>query len=138
MGITSTEIEQRLDLIEARLAKLEAAPVKTSGGEVADDSELDSQYGNPVVRKDPPRWKGESYAGQTYSACPAAYLESLAGFLDWAADKDEQKLDDAQAQKYARYKRTDAKRARGWIARIKAGYKPPVSAAPVYDEEAPF
>ncbi len=136
MGITSSEIESRLDLletclnrVEARLAKLEAVlPAFTTGGGgagAADDADLDGQYGNPVVRKDPPRWKGESYAGQTYSVCPAAYLESLAGFLDWAADKDEQKLDDPQAQKYAKYKRIDARRARGWIARIKA-------------EEAPF
>jgi len=94
------------------------APPPTGGGEVADDADLDSQYGNPTVRKDPPRWTGQSCAGMAFSDCPADYLESLAGFLDWCAAKSDEKNEMANNGKpRSSYLRRDAARARGWARR---------------------
>lgn len=114
----------QLDRIEAKLDQLLAAKSAArpaSFGGVAPASDLDGEWGNPEVRKDPPRWDGPSFAGRKYSECPADFLESLAGFLDWAAGKDEE-TGDAQKLKYAGYKRKDAARARGWAARVLAGH----------------
>lgn len=119
-------INIKLDSIKAKMDALAAQPRPASAapsGEVASDSDLDGQFGNPEIRKDPPRWKGESYAGQHYSAAPAEYLESLAGFLIWCADRDEQ-TGDADKIKYAGYKRRDAARARGWAKRKLEGKAP--------------
>lgn len=96
---------------------------KTGGGLVAPASDLDSQYGNPVVRKDPKRWSGASYAGCHFSECPPEYLESLADFKDWQADRDEEKGTE-DGIKYARYGRKDAARARGWAERLRNGWTP--------------
>ena len=35
--------------------------------EIADDYDLDGLYGDPEIRKDPPRWSGESMVGKRYS-----------------------------------------------------------------------
>lgn len=43
---------------------------------IAPDSDLDSQWGDPEVRKDSPQWLkqgGESYAGRRFSECPSDY-----------------------------------------------------------------
>lgn len=95
------------------------------GGEVASDRDLDSERGNPTVRKDPKRWDGESYVGMPYSHCPPEYLDALAGFLDWQADMDDQKLGpNDENRKFIRWKRIDAARARGWAARIRLNGPP--------------
>lgn len=122
-------LTERLDRLVATLATPAARPAPPSApaGAVADDRDLDGQWGDPTVRKDPPRWTGASYAGKRYSECPPDYLDTLAGLLDWQAGKDEEKGDE-QSVKYAGYKRKDAARARGW-ARRNAG-KP---AAPVVE-----
>jgi hypothetical protein len=115
--------EEILTSIDKRLARIEAALTSRGGGAsgaVADDADLDSQYGNPVIRKDPTKWQGPSYVGRTYSECSPEYLDSLAGLLDWKAGKNAQDPDEKK-QKYAAYDRRDAARARGWAARIRAG-----------------
>lgn len=85
---------------------------------VADDADLDSQYGNPEVRSDPKRWQGESMKGRLFSECSSEYLGMLAGLLDWQAQKDEEKNNVSSSGKpTAPYKRRDAARARGWAKR---------------------
>lgn len=79
--------------------------------------DIDDQYGDPTVRKDPPKWDGESMVGRRYSECPPAFLRKLAGFLDWKAGKTEQE-GDPERQKYVGYDRKDAARARAWAERI--------------------
>jgi hypothetical protein len=97
--------------------------VAASGGNIAPDSDLDSTYGNPLIKKDPPKWTGASYVGCNYADCPSDYLDSLAGFLDWKAGKDEEAARTASGEeadkkrKYAGYARKDAARARGWAKR---------------------
>jgi hypothetical protein len=94
--------------------------------EVATDAELDGRWGNPAVFKDPPRWNAESYEGMQFSACPADYLDSLAGFLDWRAQKeDEERKVDKQGRPRSAWSRKEAKLARGWAERLRRnGVKP--------------
>lgn len=128
MSDQGDRIEKKLDQVLALLAK-GAAP---SGG-VASDEELDGQYGDPQVRKDPTRWKGQSYVGCNFSCTAPDYLEALASLFDWKAGKDKEKAADAskpteereKAAKYARYSETDARRARGWAKRLRDGWKAP-------------
>lgn len=118
-------IGTKLDALFAKLDALAAKPaaaVARPAGALADAADLDGQYGDPQVRKDPPRWSGASYAGKHYSECPPEYLETLAGLLDWQAGKDMEKGDE-QSVKYAGYKRKDAARARGWAKRLLDGWK---------------
>lgn len=105
-----------------------ASQQKSGGGVVADARELDSQYGDPTVKKDPKQWPGESYAGCKYSECPPEYLDVLADLKDWMADKDEQK-GTPDGTKYAKYGRLDASRARGWSERKRNGWTPPAPPA---------
>lgn len=93
------------------------------GGEVASERDLDSQYGDPTVKKDPKRWTGESFAGCRMSECPPEYLEVLADLKDWMADKDEEKGTD-DGRRFAKYGRLDAARARGWAERKRNGWTP--------------
>ena len=117
--------------------------------QVADDADLDGQWGNPEVRKNPPRWQGQDCTGLKYSDCPPEFLDTLAGFLDWKAGKAEEKNDlTARGQPLAPMIRRDAARARGWSARIRAkatAHRRPVTTNPTgrgsmndADEDVPF
>lgn len=88
---------------------------------------LDSDKGDPVVKaKDPRDWSGPTQQGNKFSECPAAYLDLVADRLDYfcESETDEKKL---------KYNRLDASRARGWAARIRAGYKPPTRPSEAHD-----
>ncbi len=139
-------IEERVLLLEGQMAALmmqnavnradgtgTRRPVTSTAGSpgaVASDADLDGQFGDVTIRKDPPRWTGESYAGRKYSECPPDYLDSLAGFLDWCADREEVT---AGKEKYAAYSRRDAGRARGWAVRMRARGAVAAPAAPAAD-----
>lgn len=131
--------ERRFAKLEARIAILEKG---AAVGRPADDADLDSEWGDPVVRKDPSRWKGQSFAGRHMSECPSDYLLSLAGLFDWMADKDEEKGNtythktSGEQVPTAPFKRKDAARARGWAARNKGKGVPPVES--VGTDDIPF
>ena len=136
------EIKADLKRIESKIEGVRATShsAPAAGGAVAPDFELDSQYGDPAVRKSPPRWSGDSFDGKPFSQCSAEFLDVLAEFKDWQAGADERKAPSLTEEerekklKYARYGRSDAARARGWAARIRRGWKPPMSeAAPPLD-----
>lgn len=122
--------DEKIDAIHAMVTELvqthRAAPAPATASEpvTVSDADLDGKYGNPEVRKNPPRWDGPSFEGKHYSECSAAFLESLAGFLAWKAGKDDAKGTE-DGKKYARFSRLDAARALGWKKRIDAGFKPP-------------
>lgn len=125
-------VEQRTTNELLRAAPRAAAPAVTAGA-VATDADLDGKYGDPVVRLDPKRWTesgGESCVGLAYSACPAAFLDELAAFLEWSSARPRAGLTPEDAAKYARYDATDAARARGWAARVKAGVAKPAAVVP--------
>jgi hypothetical protein len=92
----------------------------------ASDAELDGKFGDPVIRKDPPRWQGSSYEGRKYSATTPEYLDALAGFLEWKAAKNEEEGDVARA-KFIGIDRRDAKLARGWARRLRSKGTTPVA-----------
>ena len=123
MTTTIEDLEKRVSALEARFAAKPSASAQphAAPGATADAAELDSKYGDPIVKKSPPRWKGEDIAGRKMSECPPESLDSLAGFLDWKAEKNAAEPDRA---KYAEYDRKDAARARGWAARKRDGWKP--------------
>lgn len=125
-------LEARLAAVESRLSSVGSGSAPAGGGSnigpnhVASDRALDSQYGDPVIKKDPKRWLeqgGESFAGSTMSQCPSAYLEEFASLQTWMADKD-----DEQGKTYTNKKtgkvgpasafaRNQASLARGWARR---------------------
>lgn len=130
------------DLLRQVLGALAAAPARSApnssgagsaprqsgkGGEVASARDLDSQWGNPTV-KDPKRWTGPTYSGKRMSECPPEYLEELADFKDWQADKREDEGPDGI--KKAGYCRKDAARARGWAERLRQGFQAPAAQPP--------
>ncbi len=85
-----------------------------AAGAVADDRELDSPMGNPQVRKDPPRWGGDSMVGRTLSECSAEFLECFAEFKTYTGSNPR---DVPNGAKYAEYDLKDAARARGHARR---------------------
>ena len=130
------DIGFKLDRLERRLAPAAApaapeapkpAPVASAAAfDVADAADLDGPYGDPEIRRDPPRWTGESMVGKRYSECPADYLDNLAGFNAWRAQKDdEQQAVDAKGRPKSHWAKLDAARARGWAQRIR-GAQPAV------------
>lgn len=96
------------------------------GPEVAEDYELDSQYGDPPIKKDPTAnfWKGPSHVGRRLSECSPDYLDAFAKYKDFLAGLDEKKGTE-QKRKYADWGRKDAARARGWARRLRAGWVRP-------------
>lgn len=116
---------------------------------VATDADLDGKWGNPEVKAKSPRdWTGDSMTGKHFSECPAPYLDLVADRLEYFASQNASSQD-ADAQKKAHYNRLDASRARGWAARIRAGYVAPAqpegfpsdtqaSGAPLTDDDIPF
>lgn len=145
-------IWQELGAIKARLDAVEKRPAAASGGgsggatsagggQVASDYDLDSEYGDPTVRKDPKRWVeqgGDSYAGCKMSECPAEYLDAVANLFDWMADRDDEagrkgetyfnKKKNQDVPKDGAFKRKDAARARGWAKRAREGGARPAQA----------
>lgn len=114
-------IEERLTSIEktienAAKRSVAASNVKQStDGAVADDRDLDGQYGDPEIRFDPREkyWSGASYIGQRFSQCPPDYLLATAKYLDACAFMKRKDGDDRKAG----FNEKDAARARGWALR---------------------
>ena len=97
------------------------------------DAMLNGPHGDPVVKaKDPRDWTGEPMQGRKFSECPPEYLDLLADRYDYFATKAETSKREAtdddelqKAEKSLKYAVLDAKRARGWAARLRAGYVAP-------------
>lgn len=143
---------------QAALARIEAIARAALGQaphaihappQIADDADLDSQWGNPSVFKDPPKWEGPSYAGAKFSDCPPDFLDTLAGFLAWRARKcDEEGKTAKNGQPQSVYLLRDAARARGWAVRARAkatAHRRPVATNPTgrgsmndEDNDVPF
>lgn len=132
------KILQALEQIQRDVSEIKSrmggVPVSTgggsSGGAVADERDLDGDHGDPTIKYDPKAkyWSGQSFAGYRFSETSPEYLDAMAKYLDACAymagqDPDEKKRNGA------RYKAKDASRARGWAARLRAGWKPPQGAA---------
>ena len=137
MPIEST-LGDLLATIDASLQELIRLTVSTQNpatvtGAIADDRDLDSKFGDEVVRFVPRDWTGESFKGYAMSDCPPELLEMLAETYDYFAGKNEGILTDKGKPK-SDFDRRSARRARGWAKRLRDGYKPrattPEAAAP--------
>lgn len=129
-------IEAKIDqLLAAKSARAASSAPSAHAGSVkpAPDADLDGQYGDFVMKKDPPRYKGPSFAGKKLSQTSAEYCEAVMGFKLWQAEKDAAAGD----EKKAAYATRDAERALGWKLRFESGYKPSPSREPG-EEEYPF
>lgn len=90
---------------------------------VAEDRDLDGQYGNPTVKFNPRDWNGESCKGRAMSDCPAEFLDMLAETFEYFARKADADGEETSSGKpVGPYKRKDAARARGWAQRVRNGY----------------
>lgn len=106
---------------QARIAMLHE--IQKQGGSGRGD-----WHGDPEVKRDPARWKGESMVGRRYSETSPEWLEQHAGFCEWKASKD---LQNPEKVKWAGYSLRDAALAKGWAQALKSGavkataYSPP-------------
>jgi hypothetical protein len=113
-----------LQSIDRRLAQLVAVLTPQQSASVADDRDLDSKYGDPVLKFSPRDWRGASYKNCKFSECPPELLDLVADSLDYFARKSEEQDErTSNGKPLAPFKRKDAARARGWAKRIRAGYK---------------
>jgi hypothetical protein len=131
MGATD-ETLALLRSIDASLKTLVKRMATAAPAEVADDRDLDGQYGDPVVKFNPRNWTGDSQKGRFMSECPTEFLDQLAETFDYFARKaDEANELTSTGKAVAPYKRKDAARARGWAARRRKGYVSTKQAEPV-------
>ncbi len=105
---------------------------------VATASEMDADKGDPIVKWDPPRWKKAnkpSEAGYRLSECSADYLDAVADFADFKADKPM-----AGKEQYVESDRQMAALARGWAERRRAApaAPPPTDEFGPGDDDIPF
>lgn len=102
---------------------------------VADDRDLDSQWGDPIVKVDPRDWSKGTMKGRKFSECPPEYLDLAAEMYEYFALKAEEKGETTDAGKpTAPYKRRDAARCRGWARRLRqqaTGRTPKPNGTPV-------
>lgn len=87
-------------------------------GGIADDNELDSPWGDEVVKFNPRDWRGEPIKGCKMSQCNPDALEKLADACEYFAVKNEGQLTEKGKPKSDFDLRTAA-RARGWARRLR-------------------
>lgn len=129
-----------LTSIDLTLKTMAKARIKAAPKLVASARELDSKFGDPVVKAMPRFWTGDDYKGQHYSACPPELLDMVAELQDWTADRAEEKDEKTDKGKpIAAFRRGDAEKARGWAKRLRDGWvgpvQPPLAAAPGWANE---
>lgn len=94
-------------------------------GEVAPDRDLDSSYGNPVIKymPKPKYWPADrqDFTSHRFSETTPDFLDAMAKYLDACAYMAGREPDE-KSQKSASYKRKDAARARGWAKRLREGW----------------
>lgn len=127
MAVTTDQMYVVFQSIDASLKALLALQRGNAPAVVANDADLDGQWGDPIVKtKDPRDWSGESQIGKPFSECPPVYLDLVASRLDFFAEKAEAENTLTSGGKpVAPFNRRDAARARGWAARLRNGWKPP-------------
>ena len=90
---------------------------------IATDADLDSQWGDEQVKFKPRDYTGDFTKGQKMSECAPELLDLLAKSFDYFADKNAGQMTDS-GQPKSFYDKRSARRARGWAARLRAGWKP--------------
>lgn len=121
MGDDLTRLEAKIDevLMMVRAMRSSAPPRATAGAvQVADDADLDSQYGDEQIRKmpSPKYWNGADYTNENMSSLPSDFLRAYAKYKSACAYMT-RKNGDPEKLKYADYDDKSARRALGWAAR---------------------
>ena len=136
--------------LKARVDALEGGGARPSsngggssgGGEAIGDSQLNNAWADKKITKDPPKWKGPTQVNRTYSKAPIEWLESMAGFLDWKAQKGREEVPVRMNNKGKPWHESDtfeAKILRGWARRRAAKPTAPAkAAAPQADDDFGF
>jgi len=87
----------------------------------APDSDLDSEWGDPVIDRTPKKWTLEPIEGLRFSQLAPATLRALAreyaGLARW---HDEKGNVDSKGRPKGNYARRDAARALGWAQRLES------------------
>lgn len=124
--LASDETLALLRSIDASLKQLLAVSKVSKPKEIAPDSDLDGQYGDPIVKAADPRdWTGPTQKGKRFSECSSEYLELVASRLDYFADQAEKENKLTSTGKpVAPFNRREAARARGWAKRVREGRVP--------------
>jgi hypothetical protein len=109
---------RRIAVAVEKLANASAAATPN----VATDRDLDSRYGDEVVRLNPRDWTGPPFKGRRMSECPAAFLDMLADtYVYFARKNDEAGAVSDNGKKKSDFDRRTEGRARGWAKRIRKG-----------------
>jgi hypothetical protein len=128
-----TALEGRVTLLEGAIKALSAKPKNNGYGngkvkvptsvnvEPADDSDLDSTYGDPRVLYDPHKWDGPTGVGLLFSQQSAEYLRAMSYGLAQRGQWLRANRSDDASMKKAYYAEKDAGRALGWALRVEAG-----------------
>lgn len=102
-----------------------AAAPGGGGSDVADDRDLDSQYGDEQIKFSPRDYSGPSVKGLRMSECPPEALDLLATAYEFFAQKnDDNGEKTTQGKPKSTFDRRSARRARGWAKRLRGGWKP--------------
>lgn len=111
-------LKAMLALTQQRTAAARASAPKP----IAADRDLDSKWGDPVVKVMPRDWHGATYKNRKFSECPPGLLDQLAEMLDYFAGKADANNERTNSGKpVGDYRRQDAARARGWAKRKRDG-----------------
>ena len=95
------------------------------GGPVASDVDLDSQFGDEIIKFTPRDWTGDTFKGARMSQCSPAFLDRLAdSFAYFAQKNDRDGAKDDKGRPKSFYDRRSEARARGWAVRLRHGPKP--------------
>lgn len=116
--------------LKAMLALAQQRTARNAPKAIASDRDLDSQYGDPVLKFMPRDWTGESFKGCHFSQCPPELLEMAADTFEYfatQADAKDERTD--KGKPTSEYKRADAARARGWAKRLREGKAPVASSS---------
>lgn len=118
-------------LVEAGIWKVDPATGRSTGASAGGQSGRARAIGSegrgsalpskdPVVRQDPPRWidrGGQSFQGKRFSETSSRYLDALASYLDWCADRAAaERQTTTNGAPRAPYILDDAKVARAWAS----------------------
>lgn len=126
--------------IDASLKLLVKQQQTSTPKAVATDRDLDSKWGDPLLKFKPRDWTGASFKDRHFSQCPPELLDLVADSLEWFGKQADEKGERTNAGKpVGDYKRSDAARARGWAKRIMEGKAPNVASADAdFDQTSDF
>ncbi len=105
--------------IMAELLVLSKSKRAAAPSNVATEDEMNGMYGDPKSHFKPRDWTGPWSKGQFFSESQPELLDMLAPLYERFYEKKS-----ADKDPKAFYDRDNAKLARGWAARLRAGWKP--------------